>query len=324
MGRPHIEKNLREVKEICEYFLGIDPVEELIPVRPTQHYSMGGIRTKFTGESPALKGLFSAGEAACWDMHGFNRLGGNSVAETVVAGMIVGEYVADHCAANPLKINTSLIEHFMEKEEQKITDLLMREYGENPFQLKQEMQKIMMDKVGIFRNGPDLEKAVEELKVLNQRAKNIALRNRISSANPELVEAIRVPKMIKLAQCVAYGAMLRTESRGAHAREDYPERNDRDWLKRTLTTWKDEDADLPEISYEDLDIMKMEMPPGSRGYGVDNTIHHPDTAKREQEIETIKKDHPDADRFEIQNLLNPITLPEKFHGKNERIGRGFN
>jgi fumarate reductase flavoprotein subunit len=161
------------------------------------------------------------------------------------------------------------------------------------------------------------------LKVLNQRAKKIALRNRISSSNPELVEAIRVPKMIKLAQCVAYGAMLRTESRGAHAREDYPERNDRDWLKRTLTTWKDDLSDLPEISYEDLDVMKMEMPPGSRGYGVDNTIHHPDTAKREAEIEEIKKENPGADRHEMSELLNPTPIPEKFKGKNERIGRGF-
>ena len=323
LGRKHIEKNLREVKEICEYFLGIDPAEEYIPVRPTQHYSMGGIRTKSTGESSTLKGLFSAGEAACWDMHGFNRLGGNSVAETVVAGMIVGEYVADYCSANALNVSSATIQHFMKREEKKITDLLTRGFGENPFQLKAEMQKIMMDDVGIFRNAEDLEKAVEELKVLNQRAKRIALRNRISSSNPELVEAIRVPKMIKLAQCVAYGAMLRTESRGAHSRDDYPERNDRDWLKRTLTTWKDDSVDLPEVTYEDLDIMKMEMPPASRGYGVDNTVHHPDTAKREQEIEEIKKANPGADRFELQELLNPIPIPEKFKGKNERIGRGF-
>ena len=181
-----------------------------------------------------------------------------------------------------------------------------------------------MEKVGIFRNETDLSEAVEALKVLNRRARNIALRNRVSSANPELVEAIRVPKMIRLAQCVAYGAMLRKESRGAHAREDYPERNDRDWLKRTLACWKDEEADLPEITYEDLDVMKMEMPPGSRGYGVDNTIHHPDTVKRAAEIEGIRKTHPDADRFELQELLNPIDIPKKFRGRNERIGRGFN
>jgi fumarate reductase flavoprotein subunit len=323
LGRKHIEKNLREVKEICEYFLGIDPVKEYIPVRPTQHYSMGGVRTNATGESPTLRGLFSAGEAACWDMHGFNRLGGNSVAETVVAGMIVGEFVADYCGANPLNVSTATIAHFIKKEEKKITDLLVRDFGENPFALKAEMQQIMMDKVGIFRNGPDLEKAVEELTVLHQRSRHIALRNRISSANPELVEAIRVPKMIKLAQCVAYGAMLRTESRGAHAREDFPERNDRDWLRRTLAAWPDDSTDLPDISYEDLDVMKMEMPPGSRGYGVDNIILHPDSEKRMAEIEEITKTNKAADRFELQQLLNPTPIPEKFKGKNERIGRGY-
>ena len=323
LGRKHIEKNLREIKEICEYFLGIDPVKEYIPVRPTQHYSMGGIRTTATGESPTLKGLFSAGEAACWDLHGFNRLGGNSVAETVVAGMIVGEFVADYCAAKSLNISTSTIEHFVNREEKKIGGLLTREYGENPFELKAAMQKIMMDKVGIFRTASDLEQAVEELKALNQRAKNIALRTKTSSANPELVEAIRVPKMIKLAQCVAYGAMLRTESRGAHAREDFPERNDRDWLKRTLTSWQDDDADLPEVTYEALDVMKMELPPGSRGYGVDKTFHHPDTEKRVAQIKDIKKANKKADRFEMQELLNPTPIPEKFKGKNERIGRGY-
>ncbi len=323
LGRKHIEKNLREVKEICEYFLGVDPVTDYIPVRPTQHYSMGGIRTKATGESPTLKGLFSAGEAACWDMHGFNRLGGNSVAETVVAGMIVGEYVADHCQNNPLNINTKLIEKFMDQEKAKISTLIQRERGENPYELKKEMQQIMMDKVGIFRNETDLVQAVEELKVLHQRSKNVALRNKISSSNPELVEAIRVPKMIKLAQCVAYGAMLRKESRGAHAREDFPERNDRDWLKRTLTYWKDDNTDLPEVEYEALDVMKMEMPPGSRGYGVDQTIHHPDTEKRVAQMEEIKKENPGADRFKLQQLFNPIEIPEKFRGKNERIGRGF-
>ncbi len=323
LGEKHIRKNLREVDEICQYFLGIDPVKDYIPVRPTQHYSMGGIKTNFKGESTGLKGLFCVGEAACWDMHGFNRLGGNSVAETVVAGMIVGEYVADHCDETDMKISTKTIESFLEQERIKISELLNRTSGENPFKLKKEMQKIMMDRVGIFRNHDDLSKAVEELKILNQKAKKIALRHRISSSNPELVEAIRVPKMIKLAQCVAYGALLREESRGAHSREDFPQRNDKEWLKRTLAYWKDENSDLPDIEYEPLDIMKMELPPASRGYGDDQTIPHPDTEKREKEIEQILKDNPGADRIKIQELLNPIEIPEQFKGKNERVGRGF-
>ena len=97
LGEHHIKHNLREVYEICQYFLGVDPTKEWVPVRPAMHYTMGGVRTNYTGASRQLKGLFAAGEAACWDMHGFNRLGGNSVAETVVAGMIVGEFIADFC-----------------------------------------------------------------------------------------------------------------------------------------------------------------------------------------------------------------------------------
>ncbi|GDX82431.1 fumarate reductase flavoprotein subunit [Deltaproteobacteria bacterium] len=322
LGRAHIEKNLREVKEICEYFLGIDPVKEFIPVRPTQHYSMGGVRTKPNGESPTLSGLFAVGEAACWDMHGFNRLGGNSVAETVVAGMIVGEYVADYCANTRVQIDTSLVERFVKQEQYVINTLLARTSGENPYELKAAMQAIMMEKVGIFRNGADLQAAVSQLTTLLRRSRNLAVRTKAPHANPELVEAIRVPRMLKIALCVAQGALARTESRGAHSREDHPERNDRDWLKRTLATWDPGSPDSPTLSYESLDILKMELPPGFRGYGNDNTIPHPDTAVRMAQIAQIKADNPTFDRFEMQRVLMPYELPPRFTGKNERAGIG--
>ncbi len=323
LGRKHIEKNLREVREICEYFLGIDPVKDLIPVRPTQHYSMGGIRTTPQGQSPTLKGLFSVGEAACWDMHGFNRLGGNSVAETAVAGMIVGEYVADHCQAHDVDIDMATVRAFLDRERGKLDALVARAEGENPYALKAAMQKIMMDKVGIFRSAEPLAEAVEELRALLQRSRNIVVRTKARSANPELEQALRVPRMIKVALCVAMGARDRTESRGAHAREDFPDRNDRDWLKRTLATWPDEHDAEPTLTYEHLDVMKMEMPPGSRGYGNAQAIDHPDTARRVAEVEELRKSMPDADRFEIQKALMSYELPEKYRGKNERSGVGY-
>jgi len=322
LGKQHIEKNLREVKEICQYFLGIDPVKEWIPVRPTQHYSMGGVRTKPNGESPALRGLFAVGEAACWDMHGFNRLGGNSVAETVVAGMIVGEHIADYCDGASLDIPTSMVRAAVDREEAGITGLIDRTSGNDVYELKNAMQEIMMDKVGIFRNGKDLEKAVEELRSLVVRSRTIAIKNKARSSNPELVEALRTPKMIRLALCVAYGALKRTESRGAHSREDHPERNDRDWLNRTLAYWKSEKDDLPALEYERLDVMKMELPPGSRGYGDARIIPHPDTEKRVREIEEIKKSTPGADRFELQRSLMPYDVPKGYRNKNERVGVG--
>ncbi len=320
LGRNHVEKNLREVFEICKYFLGIDAAKDWIPVRPTQHYSMGGIKTCYTGESPTLMGLWSAGEAACWDMHGFNRLGGNSVAETVVAGMLVAEYISDDLEKNNnVSISTGLIEKFYNSEKRKINQLLNGGGVESASEIRDAMETIMMDKVGIFRNGNDLKAAVNELESLYKKSKNIKVNYNSSAANPELVTAYRVQKMIKLALCVALGAEQRTESRGAHAREDYPDRNDRDWMKRTLATWDSEDATRPKIDYEQLDIMKMELPPASRGYGKDNILHHPNTAKREKEIEEIKSKIPNADRFEIQKALLDYPIPEKYKGKNERL-----
>src|SRR4029450_13976740 len=126
LGEKHIKHNLREVYEVCHYFLGVDPTKDWIPVRPAQHYTMGGVRTNYTGESPTLKGLFSAGEAACWDMHGFNRLGGNLVGESVGAGMIVGEFIAYFCerSENDLRISTGLINETLRREQARIDALI--------------------------------------------------------------------------------------------------------------------------------------------------------------------------------------------------------
>src|SRR4051812_3038431 len=159
LGRAHIEKNLREVREICESFLGVDPVERMIAVRPAQHYTMGGVRTDHTGQSATLKGLFAAGEAACWDMHGFNRLRGNSVAETVVAGMIVGDFIADFCddTANDVRIPTGLVREFVAAEQAKLDRLVSGANGdEDASAIRASMQNVMTAKVGIFRTGAEL------------------------------------------------------------------------------------------------------------------------------------------------------------------------
>ncbi len=323
LGRAHIEKNLREVKEICDYFLGIKPWDDLIAVRPAQHYTMGGVRTTHTGESPTLKGLFAAGEAACWDMHGFNRLGGNSVAETVVAGMIVGEFIADYCDSpdNDLSMSTGLARELLQREQAKIDALINGTGAERASTLYVEMQNIMTDNVGIFRSGEPLQSAVEDLQKLLDRSRHIGLNCKARGANPELVTAYRVRLMLKLALSVAYGASQRTESRGAHYREDYPRRNDKDWLSRTLATWTNADESLPTLTYEPLDIMKMELPPGWRGYGAKDQIDHPDTEKRKAEIDRIKQNVPTADRFATQTAIMPYEhlLPELFSGRNERI-----
>jgi fumarate reductase flavoprotein subunit len=324
LGEAHINGKLREVKEICQYFLGVDPVHELIPVRPAQHYSMGGVRTDQHGHSPQLKGLFAVGEAACWDMHGFNRLGGNSVAETVVAGMIVGESIADFCESDQgqLRISTALVEEFGKREAGKLSAIAANAGKESAVDLIQLMQQTMTDNVGIFRHGEKLSRAVETLLELQRRSRNVGLRNSAAGPNPELVAAYRLPKMLKLALCVACGALARTESRGAHFRDDYPRRNDLEWMKRTLARWPGSNQEEPTIEYEPLDIMAMELPPGWRGYGARDYIDHPDTPLRQQQIEKLLAQANADDPAHKQQLLMPFLqlLPEHLRGPNQRLG----
>ncbi len=324
LGRAHIERNLREVKEICRYFLGIDPAQDLIPVRPAQHYSMGGVRTDHRGHSPTLKGLFSVGESACWDMHGFNRLGGNSVAETVVAGMIVGDSMADFCNSTDgaLHISTTLAETFGLRERQRLGAIAGSSGGASAFELTRLMQDTMTGKVGIFRHGERLQEAVATLQELQRRAGQLSLRSSAPGANPELVAAYRLPRMLKLALCVAFGALQRTESRGAHYRADYPQRNDREWMRRTLATWPDPQSELPVLTYEVLDIMRMELPPGWRGYGARDYIEHPASVRRQQEVDGVLAAMGNADRTIRQEALMPFLhlLPQHLRGRNQRLG----
>jgi fumarate reductase flavoprotein subunit len=265
LGAKHINTNLREIANIARNFAGIDPVKDLIPVRPTQHYSMGGVRTNIDGAAYGLKGLFAAGEAACWDLHGFNRLGGNSLAETITAGRIIGKKVAEYTLGATLSYNYELVDKAVKEQENRIKALVNGWNGkENVYELRKLMEQNLMDYVGIFRNGKDLQKAVDNLRELYHRSLKIGLRSNGEGANPELAQALRLPGMIKLALCISYGALMRTESRGSHAREDYPKRDDVNWLKRTLAYWP-EGADLPELKYEPVKI--TELPPGDRGYG---------------------------------------------------------
>ncbi|EAK8134981.1 fumarate reductase flavoprotein subunit [Campylobacter jejuni] len=327
LGRAHVEKNLRDVQDICKTFNGIDPADEgpkgWAPVLPMQHYSMGGIRTKPTGESQWLNGLFACGEAACWDMHGFNRLGGNSCAETVVAGMIVGDYFADYCKNNGEVIDTNVVKDFLTKEYQYLKSLVDKEGKYNVFEIKNRMKEIMWDKVAIFRTGEGLKEAVDELEKLYKDSQDVKVYcKELDCANPELEEAYRVPRMLKIALCVAYGALLRTESRGAHYREDYPKRDDLNWMKRTNTFWVEGET-LPRIEYEELDIMKMEIPPAFRGYGAKgNIIENPLSEKRQAEVDAIreKMEAEGKGRYEIQNALMPYKLQAKYKAPNQRIG----
>jgi fumarate reductase flavoprotein subunit len=186
------------------------------------------------------------------------------------------------------------------------------------------MQQTMTDQVGIFRHGERLQAAVSTLKELLLRSENIGLRSQVSGANPELVAAYRVKKMLKLALCVSAGALQRTESRGAHYREDYPRRDDQQWLSRTLAHWPSADATGPCFEYEPLDVKTMELPPGWRGYGSKDQIEHPDTAPRNAAVARCREQIPDRAAQQAAVMPFEHLLPTQFRGRNARLGEDDN
>ena len=270
LGDEHLRTKLREVWEICRDFVGLDPAEELVPVRPTQHYSMGGVRVNKEGEAYNMAGLYAVGEASCWDMHGFNRLGGNSLAETIVSGRLVGRRIAQTIGAGGVDADTRLANEALQLAEERAAELVARQGdGRNAYEVRDAMAEAMISKVGIFRTGEELALAVDELKGLLEDCDRIVLRSKAPGMNPELSFALRIKNMVKLALVTAQGALARTESRGAHFRTDFPLRDDCNWLNRTLARWPDS-AKEAQLSYEPVGI--LDVAPGHRGYGADERI----------------------------------------------------
>jgi fumarate reductase flavoprotein subunit len=270
LGDEHLRTKLREVWEICRDFVGLDPAKELVPVRPTQHYSMGGVRVNKEGEAYNMAGLFAVGEASCWDMHGFNRLGGNSLAETIVSGRLVGQRIAETIGSGGVEAETRFANVALQNAEARAAELLAREGdGTSAYEIRDAMAETMISKVGIFRTGEELALAVNELKALLDDCDRIVMRSKAPGMNPELSFALRIKNMVKLALVTAQGALARTESRGAHFRSDFPLRDDKSWLSRTLARWP-ASAGEPELSYEPVGTLDVE--PGHRGYGADERI----------------------------------------------------
>ena len=217
LGRAHINSHLREVEEICKKFLGIDPAEKMIPVRPAQHYSMGGIRVNKSGEAYGLSGLFAAGEAACWDLHGFNRLAGNSLGETIVTGRIVGRKVVEFLSGREVSFDTQVIKAAYQKEEETIEKIIRGGKGGKKF----------LNCAGSCRTSSWIG-CPSFVTGRTSKGRWINYRNswidptasdsiRLTQGSIQLTLAIRFKGMVRLALCVAYGALMRRESRGCHA-----------------------------------------------------------------------------------------------------------
>ncbi|MBI4595409.1 MAG: fumarate reductase (quinol) flavoprotein subunit [Candidatus Tectomicrobia bacterium] len=262
LGEKIIDQKLPFVRELCLKYMNLDPVKELIPVRPVVHYMMGGVHTDLHGAT-TLNGLYAAGEAACVSINGANRLGSNSLPECLVYGARAGKAAALF-AAGQKEPGTGVIFQAEHERRRIIQDFLGKTGGtEKIALLREEMHKIMERGGGIFRNEQELRRSTIDLQMLKERFRNISLDDHSYSFNTELIAVLELSYMLDLAESMLWSALERRESRGAHQRTDFPDRDDQHYLSHTLA-FKRPDS-MPKIEY--LPVVITRWPPGRRVYG---------------------------------------------------------
>lgn len=234
LGSGRIQERLPGIRQIAMDFAGVDPVKDPIPVQPGQHYSMGGIDVNTSGLS-GLSGLYAAGECACISVHGANRLGGNSLLETVVFGRLVADSIVRDNPTAP-EPPEGPVQSAMAETEAQVREILGRSRGESPFALLRELEETMFLHFGIFREGQEMREGLRKIKHLKERSLQVSLTNRDSAVNQALVRYLELEGMLHLAEVVALGALAREESRGSHTRKDYPHRDDGRFLAHTVAT----------------------------------------------------------------------------------------
>ncbi|MBI2954532.1 MAG: FAD-dependent oxidoreductase [Chloroflexi bacterium] len=257
LGARKIKERLLQIRELAIDIAGVDPIEEPIPVRPGAHYSMGGLKTDVSGAT-LVPGLFAAGECACVSVHGANRLGGNSLLETIVfgrrSGKAAGEFAASVAAP-------AFPESAIRDADARIEGILKRDDGEKGYALRRELQETTHENLGIYRTAGRIQRCVEKVTEIKERYASVIVQDKGRIFNTDLVSAIETGYLIDLAQAMAAGALAREESRGAHSRRDFPSRDDDKWLKHTLAYWT---PNGPRLDYLDVTITKW--PPAERSY----------------------------------------------------------
>ncbi len=261
LGKDTIEAKLPDIADFCRTYLGIDPADSPIPVQPTAHYAMGGIPTDIhgrvvkNGEGDLYEGLYAAGECACVSVHGANRLGTNSLVDLIVFGRRAGQNIAQFVhGSDSISITQDLTKSYQEW----ILSKTDGQSGPNPEDIRLELQNLMMEKIGIFRNEQEMKEAVERIKELRQDYSHVKIPHYSNAFNTHLLDILELGNLLDLAYITAFSALNRKESRGAHSREDYPKRNDDKWLKHTLA-WLEEDN--IKIDYKSVDISRWKPKP---------------------------------------------------------------
>ncbi len=262
LGREKILERLPGIREIAVDFAGIDPIDELIPIQPGQHYSMGGIDTDINGATQ-VKGLYAAGECACVSVHGSNRLGGNSMLDTIVFGKMAGETIPGFLASGAGEPSVQVIDSEQKKQEEKIKEIISRKRThETVGTILSEMQEAMFNNCGVFREKNTLQEACDKIKELKERYYRVGIQDTSSLRyNPGLFNILELKGMLELAELIVAGAIPREESRGSHWRTDFPVRDDKKWLKHTMAVYSPEG---PAFSYTDVEITDYE--PKERKY----------------------------------------------------------
>ena len=239
IGKEQLSQKLPEITGFIKTYLGIDPSDQLVPVAPTCHYIMGGIPTDTEGhvlvhnDEGFLPGLFAVGECACVSVHGANRLGCNSLVDLVVFGHRAGLSVADHVKERNFPDLPQQAEMIVEA---KINSLLCSQSKERVTDLRCALQQLMTNNCNVFRNRQGLSEALMEIRQLQKRSLNIGVNNKSKVFNYELQDALELENMLKVSEVIVFSALNRKESRGAHFRSDFPERNDEEWLKHSLVS----------------------------------------------------------------------------------------
>jgi len=262
LGQKVIDKKLPFVRELCLKYENIDPVKEMIPVRPVVHYMMGGIHTDIHGAT-SLAGLFAAGEVACVSINGANRLGSNSLTELLVFGARAGTAAAAF-ASQQRKPSPSVLAQAQD-EERRLGERFLRKTGgtEKVAALRAEMQKTMEESAGIYRTASVLEEAARKLRKLQERFHDVSLEDRSYTFNTELIAVLELSYMLDVAEAIVHSALHRRESRGSHQRTDYPKRDDAQFLVHSLA-FRGENGS-PRIEY--LPVTITRWPPAQRVYG---------------------------------------------------------
>jgi succinate dehydrogenase / fumarate reductase flavoprotein subunit len=253
LGADLIKSRLPQIREMCMYFEGVDPIDDPVPVRPTAHYSMGGIDTDNFGRT-VMEGVYAAGECGCVSVHGANRLGGNSLLDILVFGRIAGRAAAEECGKlNPSAIPSSEV---TDKEQELRSFMQPRGHYERYGTLREDLGHTLGANVGIFREASKIKQGIADIESLKDRFQHVRVFDTGDIYNTNLLQVLELKNMLDLSETVAEGALAREESRGSHTRTDFPTRDDEKWHKHTIYTY---DGGRPKLAYKPVTMGRYEL-----------------------------------------------------------------